>query len=55
MNVTVLLVPMMELMKMEELPTHVLVLQDILDQDVNSEVHLDGLDLYLLSTRALIH
>ena len=55
MNVAVLLVSMVEFMKMKKLPTHALVLQNILDQDVNLEVQQDGLDLYLISTRVLIH
>ena len=40
---------------MKELPTHALVLQNILDQDVNLEVQQDGPDLYLISIRVLIH
>ena len=55
MMTVAVLVLMVELMMVKKFPTHVLVPQDILDQGVNSEVHQDGLDLYLLSTRALIH
>ena len=55
MNVTVVFVTIVEFIKMKELPTHALVLQNILDQDVNLEVQQDGLDLYLISIRVLIH
>ena len=55
MNVTVVFVTIVEFIKMKELPTHALVLQNILDQDVNLEVQQDGPDHYLISIRVLIH